>query len=37
VSRDERDASRGSWNWRDVVTSTGVLLLIAATYIYFSG
>jgi SSS family solute:Na+ symporter len=37
VSREQRDASRRSWDWREVAGSAAVLALIAVTYIYFSG
>jgi len=37
VSREQRDASRRSWDWREAAGSAAVLALIAATYVYFSG
>ena len=37
VSREQRDASRRSWDWREAAGSAVVLALIAATYVYFSG
>jgi SSS family solute:Na+ symporter len=37
VTSEQRRESRGSWNRRDVVNSTVVLLLIAAAYLYFNG
>jgi SSS family solute:Na+ symporter len=37
VSRSQRDASRRSWDWREVAGSAVVLALIAVTYIYFNG
>ncbi len=37
VSREQRRASRATWNHWDVVNSSLVLLLIAAAYVYFSG
>jgi len=37
VSREQRDASRRSWDWRAAAGSAAVLALIAATYVYFSG
>ena len=37
VSREQRDASRRSWDWREAAGSAVVLVLIAATYVYFSG
>jgi SSS family solute:Na+ symporter len=37
VSREQRAASRGSWDWREVAASAVVLVLIAITYAYFTG
>jgi SSS family solute:Na+ symporter len=37
VSADERRASRRSWGAAEVIGSMVVLLLIAATYVYFNG
>jgi hypothetical protein len=37
VSREQHAESRRSWDWREVGASAAVLLLIAATYMYFSG
>jgi SSS family solute:Na+ symporter len=37
VSREQHALSRRSWDWREVATSSGVLVLIVATYVYFSG
>ena len=37
VSRAQRDASRRSWDWREVAGSAVVLALIAVTYVYFNG
>jgi solute:Na+ symporter, SSS family len=36
ISREQRDASRRSWDWREAAGSAAVLALIAATYVYFS-
>ena len=32
-----RQATRNSWNWRDVAASAAVLLIIVAAYLYFRG
>jgi len=37
VTREQRSASRASWNRWDVVTSAAVLAGIAAAYLYFRG
>jgi SSS family solute:Na+ symporter len=37
VSREDRAVSRRSWDWREAGASALVLVLIAATYVYFSG
>jgi len=37
VSREQLDASRRSWGWHEVAGSAVVLVLIAVTYVYFSG
>ena len=37
ISREQRHASRRSWDWREAAGSSVVLALIAATYVYFSG
>jgi SSS family solute:Na+ symporter len=37
VTSADRDATRASWNRRDVVASAVVLLLIASAYAYFRG
>ena len=37
VSREQRAASRRSWDWREVAASAVVLVLIAITYVYFTG
>jgi SSS family solute:Na+ symporter len=37
VSQEQRAVSRRSWAWHEVAASALVLVLIAATYIYFSG
>ncbi|MCG8511363.1 MAG: hypothetical protein MI741_19275, partial [Rhodospirillales bacterium] len=37
ITDEHRDASRSSWDWRDVIASAVVLLLIVAAYLYFNG
>jgi SSS family solute:Na+ symporter len=37
VSREQQAASRRSWDWREVAASGLVLVLIAITYVYFTG
>ena len=37
VAAEDRVQSRSSWNWRDVIASGVVLLLILAAYLYFRG
>jgi SSS family solute:Na+ symporter len=37
VTDEHRADSRRSWNWRDVVASAAVLLLIVFAYLYFRG
>jgi solute:Na+ symporter, SSS family len=37
VSHDDRQRSRSSWDWRDVLTSAAVLLAILTAYLYFNG
>ena len=37
ITREQRDASRRSWDWREAAGSAVVLALIAVTYVYFSG
>lgn len=37
LTKEDRQASRASWNWIDVTTSALVLILIAAAYLYFTG
>src|SRR5688572_8453424 len=37
VSAEQRAASRRSWDWREVAASAVVLVLIAITYLYFTG
>jgi len=37
VNDEHRRISRGSWDWRDVVSSAVVLLVILAAYLYFRG
>jgi SSS family solute:Na+ symporter len=36
-SPEERKASRATWNKRDVIGSTAVLVIILAAYLYFTG
>ena len=37
LTDQDRAESRASWNWKDVAWSALVLLLIAASYLYFTG
>jgi SSS family solute:Na+ symporter len=37
ITSEQRDASRGSWDWRDILSSIMVLLAILAAYLYFRG
>ena len=37
ITAAHRQATRSSWNWRDVTASAAVLLFIVAVYLYFSG
>jgi SSS family solute:Na+ symporter len=37
LNDEHRRQSRGSWDWRDVVTSIAVLVVILAAYLYFRG
>jgi SSS family solute:Na+ symporter len=37
VSREQQAASRRSWDWRELAASGLVLVLIAITYVYFTG
>ena len=37
LSADDREKSRSSWNWLDVIASTAVLDAILAAYLYFNG
>jgi SSS family solute:Na+ symporter len=37
VSREERERSKASWDWRDVAASALVMIAILAAYLYFSG
>ena len=37
VSAEQRRASRRSWSWHEVAASAVVLVLIASSYVYFSG
>ncbi len=37
VTDEHRAESRRSWDFRDVIGSVLVLLMIAAAYLYFSG
>jgi len=37
LTNDHRRESRSSWNYRDVIASVTVLLLILAVYLYFTG
>jgi len=37
VTDEHRALSRGSWDWRDIAASVGVLVAILAAYLYFRG
>ena len=37
VTEEDKLVSRSSWNWRDVVGSVLVLLMILIAYLYFTG
>ena len=37
LTEADRQATQGSWNWRDVAASATVLLVIIAAHLYFSG
>jgi SSS family solute:Na+ symporter len=37
VSDSEKEITRSSWDWRDVVSSCAVVAIILAAYVYFSG
>ncbi len=37
LTNEQRTSTRASWDWRDVVSSALVLVLILAAYLYFQG
>lgn len=37
MTKKDRDETRSSWDWKDVVGSALVLILIVAAYLYFTG
>jgi len=37
ITDEHRQASRGSWDWRDVAASAVVLIIILCAYLYFNG
>ena len=37
LTRDDREKSRASWNYRDVILSAMLLVVIVAAYLYFRG
>jgi SSS family solute:Na+ symporter len=37
VTAEDRERSRRTWSWGDVVASLGVLVVILAAYLYFTG
>jgi SSS family solute:Na+ symporter len=37
VSHGDRERSRGSWDWREVIGSAIVLAGIVGAYLYFNG
>jgi SSS family solute:Na+ symporter len=37
LTRDDREKSRASWNYRDVILSVMLLAVIVAAYLYFTG
>jgi len=37
LTQNDRDETRASWDWKDVVGSAVVLILIVAAYLYFTG
>lgn len=37
LTRDDREKSRASWNYRDVILSVMLLVVIVAAYLYFTG
>ncbi len=37
LTSQDREESRRSWNWKDIVASSAVVAIILAIYIYFSG
>jgi SSS family solute:Na+ symporter len=37
LTKEHRDESRSSWNWRDVAWSALVMVLIISAYLYFTG
>ena len=37
ITDDHRKETRASWNKWDVIASVGIIVLIVAAYVYFSG
>jgi hypothetical protein len=37
ITSEQREASRRSWDWREVAASGLVLVLILMAYLYFQG
>ena len=37
VSKEQRQQSRGSWSWHEVVASALIVAAIAGAYLYFTG
>lgn len=37
MTKEHRDESRSSWDWKDVAGSVLVMVLIVAAYLYFTG
>ena len=37
LTDDDRRSSRGSWDWKDVLSSVIIVLVIIVVYIYFRG
>jgi SSS family solute:Na+ symporter len=37
MTREDKDESRSSWDWKDVAGSVVVMILIVAAYLYFQG
>ena len=37
ATAEQKAVTRASWNWVDVVTSVGLIVIIIAIYVYFTG